>query len=90
MDGRSNLKNVFMDRCPNDKSTAKNLVFTKSLPIPKKNWELNLLGVGINPPPLTVIGVLISVSYFSVFVTNLRDRSLFMAGGGWKSSHGIS
>ena len=38
------LNNFFMDKCPKDKSTAKNLVCRKPLLIPEKNWK-NLLGV---------------------------------------------
>ena len=43
--GRSDLKNFFMDRCPKDEPTGKNLVCQKALPISEKNWK-NLLGGG--------------------------------------------
>ena len=44
------LKNFFMDRCPKDEPTGKNLVCKKALPISEKNWK-NLLGGGIHPSP---------------------------------------
>ena len=40
----------FMDRCPKDEPTGKNLICKKALPISEKNWK-NLLGDGIHPPP---------------------------------------
>ena len=39
------------DGCPNDESTAKNLVCRKALPIPEKIWKSLLGGGGYPLPP---------------------------------------
>ena len=44
------MKIFFMDRCPKDAPTGKNLVYKKALPISQKNWKNLLGGGGINPP----------------------------------------
>ena len=38
-------ENFFMDRCPKDEPTGKNLICKKALLISEKNWK-NLLGGG--------------------------------------------
>ena len=53
--GRSDLKGFFMDRCPKDEPTDKNLVCEKAPPIPEKNWK-NLLGWYSTPPPPPPLG----------------------------------
>ena len=47
--GRSDLKTFFMDRCPKDEPTAKNLVCKKLFPFPRK-IEKNLLGEAASTP----------------------------------------
>ena len=46
----SPCKNFFMDRCPKNEPTGKNLVCKKALLFPEKKWK-NLLGIHC-PPPL--------------------------------------
>ena len=50
--GRSDLKTFFMDRCPKDEPTAKNLVCPKSSSHSREKLE-NPVGVGVafTPPP---------------------------------------
>ena len=49
----------FMDRCPKDEHTGKNLVCKKALPISEKNWKNLLGGGGVASTFLLAIGGLI-------------------------------